>query len=130
MKKSVTYRGGRIAVYGLEPSSEMVLAKSAKVGEIKLPGGNAIKIYIQPTAEPLLLVESIKDAYTQIELPLYDDLDSLCQEQTYCLYKQAYLMTDVFLRDGICSLSDLPAFQQRLAENLSAKNYTVFIENK
>ena len=128
MKRTILYQNGVAVEYAFVPESELVLAKSAHIAQIKLPNGHGADIYIPRNGFPILLVGSIHDSNSPFGLPTYDELEKMCSEQTYAKYGQSYTIPDAIGRDGVCSFAKANKLRKTIEENLRNENILVFID--
>ena len=128
MKRTILYQNGIATEYAFVPESDLVLAKSAHIAQIMLPSGNPAQIYMPKNGVPILLVGSMKDAKAPFDLPAYDELEKLCEEQTYSKYGQAYLIVDAMGRDGVCSFAKAESLRKTIEKNLASNTLLVMID--
>lgn len=128
MKRTILYLNGSVAEYAFVPESELILSKSAHVAQIWLQNGHEAQIYMPKNGMPILLVTSAKDAMSCFELPQYDELEKLCEEQSYAKYGQSFLIGDALLRDGVCNLKKIDGIIKKIKKNLKEKNALVMID--
>ncbi len=128
MKRTILYQNGKVVEYAFVPESDLVLAKSAYIAQIQSPKGHAIDVYMPKNGVPVLLVASVKEAMSQFDMPSYEELEQLCEEQAFVKYGQAHTIADALGQAGVCSFAKANKLRKTIEENLIERNYLVFVD--
>ena len=128
MKRTMLYQNGKIVEYAFVPESDLVLAKSAHVAQIQAANGAHIQVYMPRNGVPVLLVSSIRDAKGPFALPPYEELERICEEQSYLKYGQSYTIPDAMGQAGVCSFAKAGKLVKTIERNLAEGNYLVFVD--
>lgn len=126
MMKTILIQNGSPAMYGLEPNAELFLARCTYIARSQT-GDYESRIYVTRTGMPVLLIKDFKTDTSVIPLPTFDELQNQCEEQTWSLYRQAFQIGDLMVRNK-SSIQQANTAAKELAKNLSENNCIVMIE--
>ena len=130
MKRTIYYKNGVAVEYAFVPESDLVLASSAYIAQIELLNGHKAQVYMPRNGLPVVLVESAKDAKGPFSLPPYEELERMCEEQSYSKYGQSYRIIDAMMRDDVCSFEKACGLRHTIEENLLSNTIMVFINDQ
>lgn len=126
MKRVITISKGVIASEQEVPDFSRILRGSAFIAAVP-QGDTDSDIYLSETGVPMFLLKQYGQDPASLFIPEFWELDEMCSEQSYERTGQAYLITDILARDGICTYKTGGALRKLVRQNLKDRTYIVLL---
>ena len=85
-------------------------------------------LYISEDGVPVLTSDSqIEDSF---RLPSYWEIDELCSARTLREEGQAFLITDLLVRNGYCTYRNASEMREKIRQNLKNRNFYILTKQK
>ena len=91
--------------------------RSVHIADISIHD-ETVDFRLSESGVPILVFSHPVNDLSQINLPDFWMLDELCSEQTFAKYGQAFLITDLLVREGMCTYKNGAEFRNRIKHNL------------
>ena len=102
-----------------------ILSRLSYITDIDCAGTTA-RLSLSETGMPILLFKKLPDDLDSIVLPPFWKLDELCAKRTLKSEGQAFLITDILVRDGMCTYRTGAEMRERIRHKLENGIFGVF----
>lgn len=104
---------------------DRLLPKLSYIADIDCAGTTA-KLFISGDGIPVLSFKKLPDDPGSIVLPPFWELDELCSKRTHQSEGQAFLITDILVRDGLCTYRTGASMRRRIKDNIENGIFWLF----
>ena len=94
-----------------------ILSRLSYIADIDCAGMTA-RLSLSDTGLPVLSFRKLPDDLSSIVLPQFYELDELCAKRTLLSEGQAFLITDILVRDGLCTYRTGAEMRKLIRHNL------------